>query len=331
MLRSGRYLLGPEAAAFEGEFARYLGVKYAVGVASGADALCLALRVSGIGPGDVVVTVSWTAAATVAAILSSGARPLLIDIDPESFTMDPQHLQEVLKGSRRIRAIIPVHLYGRPADVPAIVKIARSRGLVVIEDCSQSHGASIRGRKVGSWGEMGAFSFYPTKNLGALGNGGMVVTDNPQWAQRLRELRMSSRLDELQAAVLRVKLRTLDRENERRRQIAFLYNTSLCRTSLILPGAGKDEDHVYHQYVVRSSRRDGLRSFLKSRSIETLIHYPYPVHRQQGYRHRVAVGPGGLRHTEHVSREVLSLPIHPELKDSQCRSVARQVGLWDGA
>jgi len=343
VLDSGWYILGEQVAAFEQEFAAYLGVKYAIGVASGTDALHLALRACGIGPGDSVITVSHTAVATVAAIELVGATPILVDIDPVTFTVDPDRLQKTIKAyDGRLKAIIPVHLYGHPADMPAIMQIARHDNLYVIEDCAQSHGAVINGRKLGQWGHLAAFSFYPTKNLGALGDGGAVVTNDPELADKVRLLReygwreryvssvpgMNSRLDELQAAILRVKLPCLDQGNKRRRQIAHVYNTMLSDSSLVLPQAKEGTHHVYHQYVVRSKQRDDLRAFLKANSVGTLIHYPVPIHLQPAYQRRVAIDTSGLDHTEQACREILSLPMYPEMADEQVRRVCNLVISW---
>ncbi|RME35204.1 MAG: DegT/DnrJ/EryC1/StrS family aminotransferase, partial [Thermoflexia bacterium] len=280
VLARGRFILGEEVATFEEEFAAACGVACAVGVASGTDALHLALRACGIGPGDEVITVSHTAVATVAAIELAGARPVLVDVDPRRYTMDPARVEERI--TPRTRAILPVHLYGCPADLAPLLEMARRYGLLLIEDCAQAHGARYRGRPVGSWGEIAAFSFYPTKNLGAFGDGGAVVTNDPTLAERVRLLReygwarryishlrgTNSRLDELQAAVLRVKLRYLESWNARRREIAALYRELLsegvARWGLVLPEEPPDARHVYHLYVVRTPHRDALREHLKS-------------------------------------------------------------------
>ncbi len=268
-LESGRYILGGEVSAFEEEWAGYVGVAHAIGVGNGTDALELALRALDIGSGDVVVTTSNTAVATVAAIELTGASALLVDVDEQTLTMSPHALQEALAERRNVKAVIPVHLYGWPADMRAITSIAVEHGLNIIEDCAQAHGARIDDRAVGTWGDLAAFSFYPTKNLGALGDGGAVVTDDSQLAQRLRELRMygwkdrfisdsagmNSRLDDLQAAILRVKLRHLDAANRRRQQIAEVYYESLADLPLLLPPRSADVQHVYHQFVVRLPER----------------------------------------------------------------------------
>lgn len=339
VLEGGSYILGREVAAFEREFAAYLGVSHAVGVASGTDALHLALRACGVGPGDAVLTVSHTAVATVAAVELAGAAPVLVDIDPATFTLDCNALAQAVRKDWGVspKAIIAVHLYGHPVDMPAVMDIAARHGMHVIEDCAQSHGAMILGRQTGSWGHIAAFSFYPTKNLGALGDGGAVVTNDSALAERVRLLReygwreryvsdepgMNSRLDELQAAILRVKLRYLDGENERRRQLAEAYGRALECTGLILPRSG-DTVHAWHQYVIRAAERDRLRAFLSSQGIGTLIHYPVPVHLQPAYRGRVRHAV--LARTEQVVREILSLPMFPELALDHVLMVASACG-----
>jgi dTDP-4-amino-4,6-dideoxygalactose transaminase len=337
VLASGWYVLGQEVTAFEQEFARYIGVRDAIGVGSGTDALVLALRAGGVGPGDAVLTVSHTAVATVAAIELAGARPILAEVEPETFTLDPDGLEEALKtgGGDQIKAIIVVHLYGHPADMDAIVDIAGRYGVQVIEDCAQAHGAAWQDRKAGALGSrLAAFSFYPTKNLGALGDGGAVVTDDPEIAARVRLLRqygwrqryvselpgMNSRLDELQAAVLRVKLRYLDQENLRRREIAGAYDACLADTPLRLPQVRPGATHVFHQYVVRSRERDQLRSFLEAHGVGTMIHYPVPVHLQPAYRGRVALAIR-LAGTEAICGEILSLPMYPQMTDADVERV----------
>ena len=344
VLDSGWYILGQEGAAFEQEFAEYLGVSQAVGVGNGTDALEIALRACGVGVGDAVITVSHTVVATVAAIDLVGAMPILVDIDPATFTLDPNRLEDTIRQHQgsRIKAIIPVHLYGHPAAMPAIMEIARRHDLYVIEDCAQSHGAAIKGRKTGAWGDLAAFSFYPTKNLGALGDGGAVVTNNAELAQKLRLLReygwqrryisdlpgMNTRLDEIQAAVLRVKLQYLDQENNQRRQLAEVYNSCLADTPLVLPEVGQDVETVYHQYVVKSQKRERLRDFLKDNAVGTLIHYPVPVHRQPAYQNRVGIGSGGLPETEKAVGEILSLPMYPQMTNAQAQQVAELIAGW---
>jgi dTDP-4-amino-4,6-dideoxygalactose transaminase len=323
VLRGGRYILGEEVAAFEHEFAAYIGVRFAVGVGSGTDAIHLALRANGIGPGDEVITVSQTAVATVAAIEAAGACPVLVDVDPTTLTMAPESLESAL--GTRTKAIMPVHLYGHPAAMDAIDSIARRHGLRVIEDCAQAHGAEYRGRKAGSLGDAAAFSFYPTKNLGGFGDAGMVVTNDARQAEAVRRLReygwddrrvshqpgINSRLDELQAAVLRVKLRHLDQDNQARWQVAQRYTEKLASTHLQLPVEMPHARHVFHQYVVRSPTSEALQEHLRSRGVETARHYPVPVHLQPAYRNRLRTL--ALVVTEKAAREVLSLPIFPGL------------------
>lgn len=336
VLESGWYILGSEVESFERAFAAYIGVRHAIGVGSGTDALELALRACGVGPGDLVFTVSHTAVATVAAIELVGATPVLLDIDPVTYTMDPECLEAALAcpPAGTPKAVIPVHLYGQPADMPAILESARRHGLYVIEDCAQSHGATLDGRKTGAFGEIAAFSFYPTKNLGALGDGGMVVTDDTALAERVRLLRQygwreryisdipggNSRLDELQAAILQVKLRHLDAENECRRRLSQIYNALLADTGFSLPEARPGATHVFHQYAICLSQRDALKTFLQQAGIGTHIHYPVPVHLQLAYHNRLPRVASLLR-TEQVARQVLSLPIYPQLTDGQARRV----------
>ena len=344
---SGHYILGPEVTAFEKEFAAELGAAHAIGVANGTDALVLALRALGIGAGDTVITVSHTAVATVAAIELAGATPLLVDIEPNSFTLDVNKLADTMKqnSSHKIKAVIPVHLYGHPADMNAILEIARQHDLRVVEDCAQAHGATIGGQCVGTFGDAAEFSFYPTKNLGAIGDGGAVVCNDSQVAQRVRELRqygwreryisatagMNSRLDELQAAILRVKLPHLKRDNARRRALAacwssrFSLSPDTLKRELQLPSVRAGCEHVFHQYVIRSPRRDALAEFLKARGVPTAIHYPQPVHTQPAYAGRIAIGVGGLAESERACREVLSLPMHAYLTDAAIKFAAQQV------
>lgn len=342
VMESGWYILGREVEAFEKTFAAYVGVKHAIGVGNGTDALELSLRACGVGPGDLVFTVSHTAVATVAAIELVGATPVFVDINPLTYTMDPNSLAAALahppKG--RPKAIIAVHLYGHPADLPAILELARRHSLRLIEDCAQSHGAKLDGRMTGAWGDIAAFSFYPTKNLGAFGDGGMVVTGDASLAEKVRLLQQygwrqryisdipggNSRLDELQAGILKVKLNYLESENSRRNELAMLYGTLLKGTTLSLPTTGAGALHVCHQYVVRSSKRDILAMHLKEEGIGTIIHYPVPIHMQPAYVDRLTkVVP--LSHTEQAAREVLSLPMFPQLTEEQvqhsCAAIVR--------
>ena len=331
VLEKGWYILGEEVQAFENEFAAFIGVAHAVGVASGTDALHMALVACGVAQGDEVITVSHTAVATVAAIDLCGSTPVLVDVEPNFYTLDPAKLEAAI--SSRTRVIIPVHLYGQAADMERILEIAGRHDLRVIEDCAQAHGATYGGRRVGAFGDMACFSFYPTKNLGAFGDGGMIVTNDGELAARARLLReygwgeryvscgqgWNSRLDEIQAAVLRVKLNHLESDNARRARLAKLYDVGLPADKLGLPREREDGSHVYHQYVVRCPGRDELQQFLKSRKIGTLIHYPVPVHLQPAYKRLNGVR--DLSQTERLAGEILSLPIYPELTDSDVGQV----------
>ncbi len=336
VLEGGRYVLGPEVDAFERDFAAYIGVSYAVGVANGTEALTLALMACGIGPGDEVVTVSHTAVATVAAIEMAGAVPVLTDIEPDCYTLDPAAFEWAL--TPRSKAVVPVHLYGQAAAMDEILAIAARHGLRVIEDCAQAAGATYRGRRVGALGDAGCFSFYPTKNLGAVGDGGICVTDDADVAERLRSLRqygwreryvsdcvgMNSRLDEMQAAILNAKLPLLDADNECRLALARRYDEALSGSGLGLPRRRQECGHVHHLYVVRSAERDALMRYLSARDIVAGVHYPVPVHLQPAYSGRLAA-PGGLGETERAAREVLSLPLHPGLDEASIDSIAAAV------
>lgn len=330
VLASGWYILGAEGRAFEAEFAAWLGAGHAVGVGNGTDALVLALRALDIGPGAAVVTVSHTAVATVAAIEMAGATPVLVDIDPETYTMDPAELAFLLAappaGLPPIRAVIVVHLYGQAADLGTIAELCAAHAIPVIEDCSQAHGATLEGRRLGTLTALSCFSLYPTKNLGALGDGGIVATSDAALATRLAALRqygwqrhyvaeepgVNSRLDELQAAILRVKLAHLDVANARRQAIAARYDAALAGR-LAPPVRRPGAEHVFHQYVLRSPERAALQARLREAGIATGIHYPMPVHTQPAYARRIALGPSGCRESERACREVFSLPMWPEL------------------
>jgi dTDP-4-amino-4,6-dideoxygalactose transaminase len=332
VLDSGWYILGREAEAFEGRFAGAIGVAHGIGCGNGTDAIELALRACGLGAGDLVFTVSHTAVATVAAIERAGAIAVLVDIEPGGFCMDPAALERALKTppKGRAAAVLPVHLYGEPAALDQIAAIARANGLCLIEDAAQAHGAIYRGRTIGSIGDFGCFSFYPTKNLGALGDAGAIVTNNAELAAAAREIReygwrdryvsavpgINTRLDPLQAAILNAKLDGLAADNARRQAIAARYDTGLAGLPLKLPGRRDGATHVFHQYVIRTAQRDRLREHLGKAAIGTGIHYPLPVHLHPAYRGRVPVGPTGLCHSEAVAREILSLPIYPQLADA---------------
>lgn len=340
VLDSGWYILGQEVTAFEKEFAAYIGARFAIGLGSGTEALHLALMACNIGEDDEVITVSHTAVATVAAIELCGATPVLVDIDLNTYTIDPNHVESAI--TQQTKAVIAVHLYGHPADMESVMNVAHRHGLWVIEDCAQSHGSVYKGRITGTWGHVAAFSFYPTKNLGAIGDGGIVVTDDPDFAERARLLReygwrqryisdlpgLNSRLDELQAAILRVKLRYLDEENQKRQALAEIYDKMLSTTSLTLPMRMQMVKHVYHQYVIRSKHRNSLQEFLREKGVGTLIHYPFPVHQQPAYRDRVRCALS-MVNTEKVACEILSLPMYPELTSEEAHHVAETIAFWD--
>lgn len=336
-LEGGRYIHGPQVRAFEDEFANYLGVKGVVGVGNGTDALAVALRALGVGPGDRVISVSHTAVATIAAIEMIGAVPILADIDPENFLMSLTSLERTLHVYRGqpLKAILPVHLYGRMVDMTAILDLAQQDGLQVIEDCAQAHGASLDGKKAGTWGTAAAFSFYPTKNLGAMGDGGAVASNDLDliararlfseygWRERyISELvGVNTRLDELQAAILKVKLHWLELENQRRQEIAQMYQDGLCDIEQVRLPESDLTGHVYHQYVIRCTLRDALRSWLQEQGIGTLIHYPAPVHLQPAYKDRLLCDPKGLGVTEQICSQIISLPMYPQLSNIQVEQV----------
>jgi dTDP-4-amino-4,6-dideoxygalactose transaminase len=321
VLASGRFILGPNVTALEQEVAAYLGVKHAVALASGTDALHLALRAAGIGAGDEVITTPFTFIATAEACSYVGATPVFVDIEPGSFNIDPASVAAAV--TRRTRAILPVHLYGQPADMDALGDIARRHGLKLIEDCAQSFGARYRGKQTGSMSDAGCFSFYPSKNLGAYGDGGMTVTDDDELATTLRVLRdhgsrvryhhsvigYNSRLDELQAAILRVKLRRIDDLNRRRREAARHYTRCFEGSPIEPPRCDDDTGHVFHQYTVRTPRRDAVQKALTGAGIACAVYYPIPLHRQEVY----AGNEQSLPHAEAAATQVLSLPIHPYL------------------
>jgi len=336
VFETGQYILGDEVAAFESEFARYVGANHGVALNSGTSALHLALLAAGVGRGDEVITVPFTFVATVAAVCYTGARPVFVDIDPRSFTMDTAQLEAAI--TPRTKAIMPVHLYGQPADMDPILAIARKHGLTVIEDAAQAHGAEYKGHRVGSLGTLGCFSFYPGKNLGAYGEGGMVVTNDPKHAETMRMLRdggqakkyhhvlrgYNYRMEGIQGAMLRVKLRHLEAWTEGRRSRAVEYERHLKDADVVRPVEMPYARHVYHIYAVRSSDRAELQRTLQTHGVQTGIHYPIPVHMQEGYRDLGYVE-GQFPETERAAREVLSLPMYPELSNNQVEFVAAAV------
>ena len=336
VLTGGWFVFGPPLEEFEAAFATHCGAREAVGVANGTDALTIALQAVGVGPGDEVITAANTCVPTVAAIDAAGALPVLADVDAQTHTLDPACLADAVTG--RTRAIVPVHLYGQCADMEPITSFARARDLKVVEDAAQAHGAAYREGRAGTLGDAAAFSFYPTKNLGALGDGGAVVTDHPEVAEQARLLRnygeeeryrsvrqgWNSRLDTVQAAILSAKLRHLDAWTERRQEIAARYVEALSDSGLGLPVAADGRRHVYHLFVVTVEGRDAFRQALLDDGVQTLVHYPRPIHRQPAYEHLAPAEPS-LRRCEHLSEHVVSLPLYPELGDEEIEAVVRAV------
>ena len=336
IFETGQFVLGDEVASFEAEFARYVGAGQGVAVNTGTSALHLALLAAGVGPGDEVITVPFTFVATVAAICYTGAKPVFVDIDPATFTMDVTQLEAAI--TPETKAIIPVHLYGHPADMDPILAVARRHSLIVIEDACQAHGAEYKGRRVGSLGDLAAFSFYPGKNLGACGEGGIVTTSNGKYADAVRMLRdwgqakkyyhtlrgYNYRMEGLQGAILRVKLRHLEHWTEARRSHAAEYNRFLAGANVMTPGEQGNARHVYHIYAVRTKDRAELQRRLQAQGVQTGIHYPIPVHLQEAYAD-LGYSEGMFPHSESAAREVLSLPMYPELSNIQIEVVAAAV------
>ena len=340
VLRSGGFILGPEVAGLEREIAAYCGCNHGIGVASGTDALRLVMVALGIGPGDEVITSPLSFVASASMISHCGARPVFVDIDAKSYNLDPESIEPAI--TPRTKAILPVHLFGQPADMDPILELAGRRGLAVIEDCAQAIGARYRGRRVGCLGRAGCLSFYPTKNLGAYGDAGMVLTQDPALAEQIDVLRRhgerrkyytdllgyNSRLDAIQAAILRVKLRHLDHWNRARQAIAARYDLLLADLPLVRPHRAAEREHLFHQYTVRTAQRDALAEHLGRRGIATGIYYPVPLHRQAPYAELNARL--SLPQAEAASREVLSLPIYPELTPSQIDEIGAAVRcFWD--
>lgn len=336
VLKSGHFILGPNVAAFEQEVATYLGVKHSIGVASGTDALVIALRALGIGSGDEVILPAYTFFATAGAIMLVGAHPVFVDVYPDTYCLNIQDV--VNRITPKTKAIIPVHLYGSPADMSPLMEIANEHDIKVIEDNAQAFGAEYQGKKTGSIGHLGCLSFFPTKNLGGYGDGGMVVTNDDELATRLRALRThgwkkkyypevlgyNSRLDELQAAILRVKLHHVDAWNEQRRRIAYLYTDKLSKLGIVTPGDAQHTRHVYHLYTVRFKQRDQIKNALKTNGIASDIYYPCPPHladpcRSLGYQI------GDFPFADAASREVLSIPLYPEMSDEQVSFVIETI------
>ncbi len=339
VLDSGKYILSGEVSAFEKDFANFIGLNHCVTVNSGTDAIVLALKALGIGTGDEVITVSHTAVATVAAIELCGAIPVLVDVDPKSYCLNPEMLETVV--SEKTKAILPVHLYGHAADMPSIMAFAKEHGLFVIEDCAQAHGTSINGQTVGTFGDVTCFSFYPTKNLGAMGDGGAVLTNQPALAEKLRLLRqygwreryvsemqgLNTRMDEMQAAILNIKLPFLSSDNTRRKKIADCYNQNLQEAGFFLPTEAENVTHTWHLYVIQTEFRENLIAYLRQNDIGCGVHYPQAAHQQPAYRNRLK-GANNLPVTEALVSRILSLPMYPQLPLEDVKRVCDLLLLW---
>ncbi len=341
VLENTQFVLGTEVAAFETEFATYCHVDYGIGVNSGTSALHLALLAAGVGPGDEVITIPFTFVATVAAIDYTGAKPVFVDIEPNSFTIDTNQIEKAI--TQRTKAILPVHLYGQPADLDPILEIAQHYGLTLIEDAAQAHGAEYKGRRVGSIGDLGCFSFYPSKNLGAYGEGGMVVTHHEKYANAIKLLRdwgqarkyhhilkgYNYRLEEIQAAILRVKLRYLESWTKARQSHAQQYDEQLINAQVQTPQIMPYSRHVYHIYAVRTTQRTALQQQLQQQGIQTGIHYPVPVHLMPAYAD-LGYQLGDFPQSELAANEVLSLPMYAELLIDQTKSVTHAINSFIG-
>ena len=339
VLENGIYILGEEVKNFEKEFASFIGSKFSVGVANGTDAIALALKAVGVKPGDEIITVSHSAVATVAAIEMIGALPVFVDIDPITRCMNPDLISQLI--SNKTKAILPVHIYGQPARIIEIKEIAEKYELKLVEDCAQAHGAEVNGKKVGLFGDAAAFSFYPTKNLGGIGDGGAVITNSSTMAEYLLASRQygwqdryissfagsNSRLDELQAAILRVFLRNITKDNDRRIEIALIYDSVIDGNILKSPAKRPGIKNVYHLYVLESNYRDELSEFLNSRNIGTALHYPLPIHLQPAYKGRIKGGEK-LMETERLYKNILSIPLYPELDNNQIKRITTALREW---
>jgi len=332
VLTRGWYILGPEVSSFEENFAEYLRSRHCITCASGTEAISLALMAIDVKSGDEVITVSHTAVPTISAISMIGARPVFVDIDPNTCLMDVTQVEAAI--TPQTRAIIPVHLYGQCVDMDPLLVIANEHNIPVIEDCAQAHGATYKGQKAGTMGLLGAFSFYPSKNLGCYGDGGAVVTTDAALGDKIEMLRnygqtqryhheikgINSRLDELQAAILNIKLKYLDRYNSRRREIANQYTAGLQELPLQMPVEMPYNQHVYHLYVIQTSQRDTLQAYLSENGVQTLIHYPIPAHLQKAYA-ELGYESGSFPNTEHIAKSILSLPMYPQLQDEEIANI----------
>ncbi len=337
VLNSGNYILGEEVSKFETEFSNFIGCNYAVGVGNGTDAINIALRAGGIKNGDEVITVSHTAVATVTAIELAGAVPVLIDIEPARYTLNPDRITEAITS--KTRAVVAVHLYGHPANIEDIKKISNENNLLLIEDCAQAHGAKFKGKNVGNFGDISTFSFYPTKNLGTFGDGGIIVTNSLEIAETSRAIRqygwknqrnnctitgVNSRLDEIHAAILRAKLPYLERFNKKRQSLANIYDNLLNISGIKRPQVFDGCEHVYHQYVIETEHRNKLQKYLMENGFETQIHYPIPIHLQDAYKNSIRTH-GPLNVTDSICHRIISLPIHPFLSDEDVIMICKLI------
>jgi dTDP-4-amino-4,6-dideoxygalactose transaminase len=336
VMRSGRYISGEELSKLETNFSKYVGTKYAIGVANGTDALELALRALDIGTGDEIITTTHTAVATVSAIIAVGAIPILADINTNFYTIDTSQLSELLTS--RTKAIIPVHIYGHAADLDEVEKFCNKNNLHLIEDISQAHGGRLKNKKLGTFGIIGCFSCYPTKNLGAMGDAGLSVTNDQKINKKIKMLReygwnkkyisefngRNSRLDEIQASIINIKLNYLEKENNIRKNIAQIYNNELSHLNIVTPKKAKNVDHVYHLYVIQTDKRDELKQYLLSKKILTGIHYPLPIHLQPAFKNKIATAKN-MEVSEFISKRIMSLPIYPELEKDNVLYVCQMI------
>ncbi len=336
VLKSGQFILGPAVKKFENEVCKYIGVSHSIGCASGTDALMLALMSIGINPGDEVITTPFTFVASVEVIALLYAKPVFIDIDPKTYNIDAEKIKNAV--TEKTKAILPVHLFGRCADMDKINSIAKNNGLKVIEDCAQSFGAEYKGKKAGALSDVGCFSFYPTKNLNAFGDGGIVTANSDEIAENLKiiashglkekynsiRIGVNSRLDSIQAACLSVKLKYIDKWNNQRVQNAKLYNQYLKDTDIITPSENDIKNSVFHQYSIRVKNRDGLKKYLSSKGITTMIYYPIPLHLQDAYKY-MGYNEGDFPVTENISNEIISLPMFPELREDEIKYITDKI------
>ena len=341
VIENDRYILGKALEKFENDFARFNNVKHAIGVASGTDALFLSLKCLGIGSGDEVITTPLTHISTVFSILQAGAKPIFVDVDPDTFLLDTKVIENYI--TKKTKAIIPVHLYGFPVNMPTLMQFAKKYNLLIVEDACQAHGARIAGRNVGAWGDVGVFSFYPTKNLAAIGDGGMIITDNTEISKMLQIIRnfgqtdpyyhpkfgYNSRLDTIQAAVLKIGLNYLEKRNKKRRTIASIYNKLLSAFPVKLPHLGSEEGYypVFNLYPILITKRDGLAKYLWKHGVQTGKHYPIPLHLQPSLK-ELGYKKGEFPKAEKISSQVLTLPIHPQLNDSDISYITAKISSW---